>query len=175
MRTMFCYNIKRTFALVILYFSNFMALSAQKFEIHQVYMSNGGGEVRTIKIKAADKFSLKKNVCSWVEYEELSDRVQLIATRNTSKNSRSCKIFLLDDSGFSTDTLEIIQTGRLSGTVSKVAGASTIVSGGAAVAKKKSSTSNKSTGGQCAARTKKGTRCSRRASAGSPYCWQHNK
>ena len=118
---MFCYNITRTFALVILCFSYFVTLSAQKFEIHQVYMSNGGGEVRTVKIKAADNFSLKKNVCSWVKYEELSDGVQLIATRNTSKNSRSCKFILLDDSGFSTDTLEIIQTGRLSGTVSKVA------------------------------------------------------
>ena len=27
--------------------------------------------------------------------------------------------------------------------------------------------------GQCAATTKKGTRCSRKAKAGSAYCWQH--
>lgn len=28
---------------------------------------------------------------------------------------------------------------------------------------------------QCAAMTKKGTRCSRQAQAGSAYCWQHGK
>jgi endonuclease G len=28
---------------------------------------------------------------------------------------------------------------------------------------------------QCAAMTKKGTRCKRNAESGSKYCWQHNK
>jgi hypothetical protein len=28
---------------------------------------------------------------------------------------------------------------------------------------------------QCAATTKKGTRCKRTAKAGSSYCWQHDK
>jgi len=28
-------------------------------------------------------------------------------------------------------------------------------------------------GGQCQARTKKGTQCKRKASSGSMYCWQH--
>lgn len=29
--------------------------------------------------------------------------------------------------------------------------------------------------GRCAARTQKGTQCSRKAAAGSNYCWQHSK
>jgi hypothetical protein len=32
-----------------------------------------------------------------------------------------------------------------------------------------------SSGGQCTATTQKGTRCKRKASAGSSYCWQHGK
>jgi hypothetical protein len=29
--------------------------------------------------------------------------------------------------------------------------------------------------GQCAATTKKGARCKRKAASGSSYCWQHNR
>ena len=39
--------------------------------------------------------------------------------------------------------------------------------------KKSKSYTKKSYGGQCAATTKRGTRCSRSASSGSIYCWQH--
>jgi hypothetical protein len=35
------------------------------------------------------------------------------------------------------------------------------------------STPRAASSGQCAATTKKGTRCSRNAAAGSSYCWQH--
>lgn len=39
---------------------------------------------------------------------------------------------------------------------------------------RKVSTSKQSESSQCAATTKKGTRCKRKAAAGSSYCWQHN-
>ena len=42
--------------------------------------------------------------------------------------------------------------------------------------KKKASTSTKvTTVRRCAARTQKGTQCSRNASPGSSYCWQHSR
>ena len=52
---------------------------------------------------------------------------------------------------------------------------STSLSKSVSTTNKSSYNSFRSTGGQCAARTKKGTRCSRKAAAGSIYCWQHNK
>ena len=91
-------------------------------------------------------------------------------TVNTSHNNRNCSLILLNEDETPVDTLEVIQTGTVSTTASRIVGTSTRTSN-----KKSSSTSSRSLGGQCAARTKKGTRCSRRASAGSIYCWQHNK
>lgn len=38
---------------------------------------------------------------------------------------------------------------------------------------RKVSSSKQSESSQCAATTKKGTRCKRKAAAGSSYCWQH--
>ena len=76
---------------------------------------------------------------------------------------RNCIFILLDGEGNPVDTLKLTQLGKSSSTASKIANGKIV-------------NSNKTSGGgQCAARTQKGTRCSRKAAAGSIYCWQHNK
>ena len=161
---------------IALFVTSSLSLSAQRFETHKVFLSDNVGQTRTIKIKPATKFSIKKdNRYTWAKYEEQKAAVKITLNANTSKNNRSCNFVLLDETNTPVDTLEVIQLGKVSTTVSKVASSSTTRSKSATSTKKVSSSSSRSTGGQCAARTKKGTRCTRRASAGSIYCWQHNK
>ena len=140
-------------------------VAAQRFEIRKVTLSDVGGISRTVKIKGASAFSIKKDSrMTWVKYDTIDKTIKISATTNTTKNNRSCSFILLDGEGNPTDTLEVVQTGKISSvnSTTKAVGTST-----------KSSKSASS--GQCAARTKKGARCSRRAAAGSIYCWQHNK
>ena len=175
MERMMYYGLMRFFVAAF-FITNSLAVFAQRFETHQVYMSDNIGLTRTIKIKPATKFSIKKdNRYTWASFEEQNTAVIISLTANTSNNSRSCNFVLLDETNTPVDTLEVIQSGKVFTTVSKVAGSSTTRSKSATSSKKTSTSSSRSTGGQCAARTKKGTRCSRQASAGSIYCWQHNK
>lgn len=171
MKKMFYHGLMRLFVIVAFVVTGSIMVSAQRFEIHKVYLSNNVDLTRTIKINPATKFSIKMdNRFSWVKYEEQNAAVKISVTVNTSHNNRNCSLILLNEDETPVDTLEVIQTGTVSTTASRIVGTSTRTS-----TKKSSSTSSRSLGGQCAARTKKGTRCSRRASAGSIYCWQHNK
>jgi hypothetical protein len=158
---------------------NFVSVSAQRFETREAYFSGYKNLTRTIKVKTDTKFSIKKdNRVTWIDCKAYDNSVIVKATINSLNEKRSCSIILLDETGAPVDTLEVIQYGgkpnESVNTASKAASTSN------AKSKKSSSTritssSSKSTGGQCAARTKKGTRCSRQVSAGSIYCWQHNK
>ena len=141
------------------------AVSAQRFETKKVTLPDNGGIPRSVKIKGASDFSIKKDVrMTWVKYETIDNTIIISSTANTTKNNRICSLILLDGEDNPTDTLEIVQAGKVSSvnSVNKVMGTST-------------KSTKSSYGGQCAARTKKGTRCSRKAAAGSIYCWQHNK
>ena len=140
-------------------------VSAQRFETHKVTLSDNGRNSRTVKIKGTSAFTIKKDGrMTWAKYKTIDKTIKISATTNTTKNNRSCCFILLDGEGNPTDTLEVIQTGKISSVNSgtKTVGTST-------------KSSKNSSGGQCAAITKKGTRCSRKAAAGSIYCWQHNK
>ena len=98
-----------------------LTVSAQRFETHKVYLSDNGVLTKTIKIKPANKFSIKKdNRYTWVNYEKLSGAVKISATANTSKNSRNCIFVLIDEMGMPLDSLEVIQTGKVSTASSKV-------------------------------------------------------
>ena len=170
------YELMRLFTAIAFLVTSSLSVSAQRFETHKVFLPDNVGLTRTIKIKPATKFSIKKdNRYTWAKYEEQNAAVKISLNANTSKNNRSCNFVLLDETNTPVDTLEVVQSGKVSTTVSKVASSSTTRSKIATSTKKTSSSSSRSTGGQCAARTKKGTRCTRRASAGSIYCWQHNK
>lgn len=169
MGKLYYYGLKRLFVAFVFVVVGSSTLSAQKFETHKIYLSDNEGLTETVRIKPAAKFSIKKdNRHSWAKYEELNAAIKISVTANTSKKDRSCTFVLLDKTNTPVDTLEVIQTGKNATTVSK------------ATTHSKSTTSSqkassKTTGGRCAATTKKGTRCSRNASAGSRYCWQHNK
>ncbi len=176
MERMLYYGLTRSFLAIAFVVTSSLSVSAQRFETHKVFLSDNIGLTRTIKIKPVKKFSIKKdNRYTWAKYEEKNDAVKICLNANTSKNSRSCNFVLLDETNTPVDTLEVIQSGKVSTTASKVASSLTTRSKSAKSTNKTSSSSSRSTGGQCAATTKKGTRCSRKASAGSIYCWQHNK
>lgn len=165
---------------VLFVFFNLVPVSAQRFETHQTYLSCNSKLTRTIKVKTTTKFSVKRdNRITWVEYDVFDSTVKIKATINKSTEKRSCSFFLLDEAGNPVDTLEVIQYGIKSNkavnTASKAASSTKTNRKASSTSKRSTSSSSRSTGGQCAARTKKGTRCSRQASAGSIYCWQHNK
>ena len=140
-------------------------VSAQRFEAHKVTLSDNGWISRTVKINGTSAFSIKKDGrMTWAKYETIDKSIKISVTANTTRNNRSCSFILLDGEGNPTDTLEVIQTGKISSvnSATKTVGTST-------------KSSKNSSNGQCAATTKKGTRCSRKAATGSIYCWQHNK
>lgn len=143
--------------------------SAQKFETHKVVMADNGIATKSVKIKPVSTFSVKKdNRVKWITFETDNKSVTIKATANTTKNSRSCDLVLLDEKENAVDTLKVEQNGKIStstiNSASRLAGSTT-----------RGSSTKSVSGGQCAARTKKGSRCSRKAAAGSIYCWQHNK
>lgn len=153
--------------LVILFATFFYVTGyAQKFGKHEVCLPDNGILTATVKILPPYTFSVKKdNQLTWVEYEISDNFVFFKASVNKTKENRFCSFTLLDGEGNPVDTIKIKQLGIVANKASAKA-----------VSTKKSSTSTKSYGGgQCAARTKKGTRCSRKTSAGSIYCWQHRK
>lgn len=169
------YFVTITFAII-----NSVLVSAQRFETREVYFSGYKNLTRTIKVRTDTKFSIKKDYrVTWIDCETYDNTVKIKATINSLNEKRSCSIILLDEAGYSVDTLEVIQYGKAANTgfnsASKAASTSNTQSKKSSIFSRTSSSSSRSTGGQCAARTKKGTRCSRQASAGSIYCWQHNK
>lgn len=140
------------------------AVFAQRFEINKVTLSDNGIS-RTVKIKGTSSFSIKKDGrMTWAKYETIDKAIIISATANTTKDNRSCSFILLDKEGNPTDTLEVFQIGKITSVNSTTKAVAT-----------SAKSSKSSYGGQCAARTKKGARCSRKATAGSIYCWQHKK
>jgi hypothetical protein len=160
-----CYNYGTMKVLVVILFAVICsAVSAQRFETNKVTLSDNGIS-RTVKIKGTSTFSIKRDGrMTWAQYETIDKAIKISATANTTKDNRSCSFILLDKEGNPTDTLEVIQIGKISSvnSTTKAIGTS-------------AKSTKRSYGGQCAARTKKGTRCSRQATAGSIYCWQHKK
>lgn len=157
--------------------------NAQKFENHKIYLVQNGIGIQTVKVKPAKSFTIQKDGrMTWAKYKIGNGEVTFSAAANTTTNNRSCYFVLIDNNGNPVDTLEVIQQGRISTTGAKNV-AKSVGLASSAKSNKRSTTTRKSTtssskstyGGQCAARTKKGNRCSRQASAGSIYCWQHNR
>lgn len=141
------------------------AVSAQRFETQKVTLPDIGNITRTVQIKGASVFSIKKDGrITWANYETFGKAIIIKTTANRTNNNRSCSFILLDGEGNPTDTLEVFQTGKISSINSVTEAVRT-----------SAKNSKSSYSGQCAARTKKGKRCSRNAAAGSIYCWQHNK
>ena len=145
--------------------------NAQRFETHIVYLDNNGIGTQTVKVKSAKSFTIKKNNrILWATHQIAKGEVTFSAKANSTKKNRSCDFVLIDNSGKPVDTLKVIQTNNaLKTTAKKVSNKSK----GASTVALKSSSSRSSYGGQCAATTKKGNRCSRKAASGSIYCWQH--
>ncbi|MBR7043019.1 MAG: hypothetical protein IKI18_02375, partial [Prevotella sp.] len=156
-------------------------INAQRFASHKVYLTNNGVGTRTVKVKPLKTFNIKKdNRMSWVKYKIGNGEVTFSATANTTTNNRNCYFVLVDNNGNPVDTLEVIQAGKVSTTSVKnaskaVRAALSTKSKTTSTVTRKSSTnsSRNSYGGQCTATTKKGRRCSRQATRGSAYCWQH--
>ena len=153
---------------------------------HKLYFIHNGIGTQTVKVKPATSFTIKKDGrISWAKYKIGNGEVTFSTTANTTTNNRSCEFVLIDKNGNPVDTLEVIQAGQVSATavknVIKVVGSAsstkskTTTSKTTTTRRSTTSSSKSSYGGQCAAKTKKGSRCSRQASAGSIYCWQHNK
>lgn len=167
------YKIIGLVVLLIATFSSITAL-AQRFKKHEVCLPDKGILTATVKIWPPYIFSIKNaSQVTWAKYE-ISDNFVFFSTPvNTTKSSRECIFVLHDGEGNPVDTLKLTQLGKVTSTTSKVAGSLATHSKSVIASKKTSSSSSSS--GQCAARTKKGTRCSRKAAAGSIYCWQHNK
>ena len=145
--------------------------NAQRFETHIVYLDNNGIGTQTVKVKPAKLFTVKKsNRILWATHQIAKGEVTFSAKANSTKMNRSCDFILIDNRGKPVDTLKVIQTNNVfKTTVKKITNKSKSAS---AVAFKSNSSCN-SYGGQCAATTKKGNRCSRKAESGSIYCWQH--
>jgi len=161
-------TLRALFVLSCVFGGGFTAL-AQNFETHKVTMGNSGITSKSVKIQSASAFSVQKdNRVKWVTFKTTNKEVAIKVSANTTRNRRSCNLVLLDEKGIAVDTLVIEQYGNNStsavNSTSRLTGRATKVPSSKGVS-----------GGQCAARTKKGARCSRRAAAGSIYCWQHNK
>ena len=163
--------------LLFAFFSS-ITVCAQKFGTHQVFLSDDGSASKTVSVKSNNPFSIKKdNRFTWVKYEVHDKSIKIGASANKTQKVRNYSLILLDEAGNPVDTIEIVQAAK---TLSTNANAGTKATGALnsstkTTTSKSSSKSKSSYGGQCAARTKKGTRCSRKASEGSIYCWQHNK
>ena len=155
--------------------------NAQRFDKHEVYLDNNGLGTCSVKVKPAISFTIKKdNRILWAKYKIGNGEVTFSALANTTSNKRSCDFILIDKNGNNVDTLVVIQAGKISSASGKKtsnaigsASASRSKTTTTSTRKKTSSTQRGSYGGQCAATTKKGTRCSRKAASGSIYCWQH--
>ena len=173
----------RTMRLLVgLLFAFFSSLTvcAQKFGTHQVFLSDDGSASKTVSVNSNNPFSIKKdNRFTWVRYEVHDKSIKISASANKTQKVRNYSLILLDEEGNPVDTLEIVQAAKTlstnANTVTKAIGVSNTSTKTSSTRNRSTSTSKNSYGGQCAAITKKGTRCSRKAAAGNIYCWQHNK
>lgn len=175
----------RTMKLLVgLLFALFSSLiiCAQKFGTHQVFLSDDGRVSKTVSVKSNNPFSIKKDTrFTWVRYEEHDKSIKISASANKTQKVRNYSLILLDKAGNPVDTLKIVQAAKLLYTNANIVTTATGTSNystkttTSSTRKKLTSTSKKTYSGQCAATTKKGTRCSRKAAAGSIFCWQHNK
>lgn len=157
---------------------NSLTMSAQRFGKHLVFISDDEHASEIVSIKSDNPFSVKtNNRFSWVKYEVLGESVRINVSANNTESTRNDSLFLLDETGIAVDTLRIVQTAKTTLTNvtsnTKAVGSSKTTTSSAR--NKSASSSKHISTGQCAAITKKGTRCSRRASSGSCYCWQHNR
>ena len=77
------------FLVTILFVVICSAVSAQRFETQKVTLSDNGGISRTVKIKGASAFSIKKDGrMTWVKYETIDKAIKISATTNTTKSNR---------------------------------------------------------------------------------------
>lgn len=152
-----------------------LTIHAQRFEHHKVFLTNNGIGSQTIKVKHAKTFSIRKDKrVSWAKYQIGNGQVTFSSSANRTKYNRTCDFILINNVGTPVDTLHVIQAGIISTKttqkVSTIPSSTKTTSSSTRTTRKSSSDSY---GGQCAATTKKGRRCSRQASSGSIYCWQH--
>ena len=97
------------------------------------------------------------NYCNWVsDFDVRYEKMYVSLDSNKTGNDRSCLFVAYSEKTGQNDTFKIEQAKvHVPSGSSSSGGSSSVFSG------------------QCAARTKKGRRCKRRASKGSIYCWQH--
>ncbi len=167
MKTLFYIKRIQLFLLFAFVFVGPLTMSAQRFNTHKVSLPEHESLTRTIiRTNDASKFSIKNDSSmAWAKYEIKDSVLTIRVTANISKKLRIFLVYLLDESENTVDSLEVVQAGSIATEYIKT---NSSVSGS-------SSTPQTKTRGQCAAITQNGTRCSRKASAGSSYCWQHQK
>lgn len=95
--------------------------------------------------------------CSWVsDFDVRYEKIYIQVDTNDTGKDRECLFVAYSNKYCTADTFKVFQQkGAEPNDSSSIGGSSSV--------------SNR----QCAARTKKGERCKRRASKGSIYCWQH--
>lgn len=95
--------------------------------------------------------------CDWLaDFKVDYGKIYVSVDENNTGSNRKCLLVAYNDKYNIADTFEVEQGKKYEPS----GGGSS--SGGSSVSS-----------GRCAARTKKGTRCKRRANKGSIYCWQH--
>ena len=97
------------------------------------------------------------NYCNWVsDFDVRFEKIYIQVDTNDTDRDRECLFVVYSNKFNISDTFNVFQQ----------IGVDT--SGNPSIGGSSSASRN-----QCAARTKKGKRCKRRASKGSIYCWQH--
>lgn len=118
-----------------------------------------------IKVVSNIDFEVEpKEYYYWVDYDNTENTILVKIEGNYSNDKRECLLIAKNETRDISDTLKIAQEGYPAFSGDNNNGGS--INGGG---------SSSTTSRQCAARTKKGTRCKRTASKGSIYCWQHKK
>ena len=140
-----------------------------------------------INIVADIEFAIKKSSSisgDWCDYTLNGKSLSISIAKNQTGKVRTCRFVIYNVERNMSDTLVVRQKIAVSGSKTNMVGtrisnraigssASRKVATTNRSASRSSSTRSRISSGQCAATTKKGYRCSRRASAGSAYCWQH--
>lgn len=95
--------------------------------------------------------------CSWVsDFDVRYEKIYIKVDTNDTDKDRACLFVAYSNKYSAADTFKVFQQKGVKLSDSSYSGGSSSISSH-----------------QCAARTKKGKRCKRRASKGSIYCWQH--
>lgn len=95
--------------------------------------------------------------CSWVSnFDVRYEKIYIQVDTNDTDKDRACLFVAYSNKYSAADTFKVFQQKGVKLSDSSYSGGSSSISSH-----------------QCAARTKKGKRCKRRASKGSIYCWQH--